>query len=70
MAAGLKVFDATDKTSITSHQLAVYPNIKTYDVIPANGFLFMIGSEGFYLYDYSNLHNITQLSHIPITHMD
>ena len=68
--AGLKVFDATDKTSITSHQLAVYPNIKTYDVIPANGFLFMIGSDGFYLYDYSNLHNITQLSHIPITHMD
>lgn len=64
--AGLKVFDVTDKTSIITHQLAAFPNIKNYDVIPVNGYLFMIGSDGFYMYDYSNLHNITQIGHIPV----
>jgi hypothetical protein len=40
--AGLKVYDATDKQAITSHQLAAFPDIKTYDVIPVNGYLFMV----------------------------
>lgn len=65
--AGLKVFDATDPLQISSNLIAEFPDINTYDVIPLNSFLFMIGSEGFYLYDYSDLQNISLLSTIPVT---
>jgi hypothetical protein len=65
-AAGLKIFDATDKKQITKHMLADFPDIQAYDVIPADGFLFMVGDDGFYLYDYSDLTNIRQIGHIPV----
>jgi hypothetical protein len=65
--AGLKVYNVEDKQSINSHQLAVFPNIKTYDVIPVNGLLFMIGADGFHLYDYSDLQNIRLLGKIPVS---
>jgi len=64
--AGLKVFNVADKTRVTSNQIAIFPNIKTYDVIPVNGYLFMIGKDGFYLYDYSNIQNITLMGQIPV----
>ncbi len=64
--AGLKVFNAADKTQITSHLIATFKNIRTYDVIPVNGYLFMIGEDGFFLYDYSNLEDIRQIGHIPV----
>ncbi len=64
--AGLKVFSVEDKARVTNNQIAIFPNIKTYDVIPVNGFLFMIGQDGFYLYDYSNIQNITLKGHIPV----
>jgi hypothetical protein len=63
---GLKIFDVTDKQTITNHLLASFPNIKTYDVIPVEGYLFMIGDDGFYLYDYSNIQDIKQIGHIPV----
>lgn len=65
--AGLKVYNVEDKQAINTHQLAVFPNIKTYDVIPVNGLLFMIGSDGFHLYDYSDLQNIRLLGKIPVS---
>jgi hypothetical protein len=63
--AGLKVYDATqpDKT-ITL--LAHFPNIDAFDVIPLQGSLFMIGSDGFYQYSYSNINDIKQISFIPV----
>jgi hypothetical protein len=64
---GLKVFDAADYTTITDHPLAQFYEIQTYDVIPVNGYLFMIGDDGFYLYDYSDIKNIRQIGHIPVT---
>ncbi|MFZ5431119.1 MAG: LVIVD repeat-containing protein [Bacteroidota bacterium] len=64
--AGLKVFNASDKTRVGNNQIASFPNIKTYDVIPVNGLLFMIGSDGFYLYDYSNIQNIVLKGQIPV----
>jgi hypothetical protein len=64
--AGLKVYDVTDKRKIDDHQIARFPGIKTYDVIPFNNYLFMIGDDGFYQYDYSNLQNINQISLIPV----
>jgi hypothetical protein len=64
--AGLKVFNASDKTRVGNNQIASFPNIKTYDVIPLNGLLFMIGSDGFYLYDYSDIQNILLKGQIPV----
>lgn len=63
---GLKVYDVTDKFHIDDHQIAAFPNINTYDVIPVNGYLFMIGDDGFYQYDYSDIQNISQVSVIPV----
>lgn len=63
---GLKVFDATDKLKILQKQIAHFKEIKAYDVIPLNKFLFTIGEDGFFLYDYSNLKNITLLGSIPV----
>ncbi|MGD9930505.1 MAG: LVIVD repeat-containing protein [Mangrovibacterium sp.] len=65
--AGLKIFDASDPLTISSHKIAEFPDINTYDVIPVNNYLFMIGDAGFYLYDYSDLQNIQLLSTIPVS---
>ncbi|MHC1776061.1 MAG: LVIVD repeat-containing protein [Lentimicrobium sp.] len=64
--AGLKVYDATDPMEIHMHQLAHFADIKTYDVIPYNGLLMMIGAGGLYQYDYSDLDSLRLLSHIPV----
>ena len=64
--AGLKIYDVEDKLNIDDHQIARFPGIKTFDVIPFDGYLFMIGDDGFYQYDYSNLQNIQQVSFIPV----
>jgi len=63
-SAGLKVYDVSDKTQL--RMLASFPKIQTYDVIPADGYLFMIGDDGFYLYDYSDITNIRVLGNIPV----
>ena len=63
-SAGLKVYDVTNKANI--RLLTSFPGIQTYDVIPAGDYLFMIGNDGFYLYDYSDLYNIRQIGHIPV----
>jgi len=63
---GLKIYDAADINQIDKHQLAHFKDIKTFDVIPVNGLLFMIGDDGFYQYDYQNLNDIKLLSHIAI----
>jgi hypothetical protein len=68
--AGLKVYDVSDKFHIDDHQIAAFPNIKTYDVIPVNGYLFMIGDNGFYQYDYSDIQNINQISFIPVANKE
>jgi hypothetical protein len=64
---GLKVYDATYENSITSHLIAAFPGINAYDVIPMEHFLFMIGDDGFYIYDYTDLSNIHILGTLPIT---
>lgn len=67
---GLKVFDATDHHRITSNIIAEFADIHAYDVIPLGSFLFMIGEEGFYIYDYSDLQNITLLGTLPVKAME
>jgi len=62
--AGLKVYNAADPMSL--NQIAIFPSINAYDVIPMNNYLFMIGEKGFMLYDYSNIQNIKQIGIIPV----
>jgi hypothetical protein len=55
---GLKVYDATDITKIAENQLAHYGNINTLDIIPYQNIAMMIGTDGLYQYDYSDVKNI------------
>ncbi len=65
-SAGLKIYNAEDPMHITDNKLAEYPDIDAFDVIPLGDVLLMIGIDGLFQYDYSDLENINQLSHIPI----
>lgn len=64
--SGLKVFNSADPLTISEHLLAGFPNIQAYDVIPLGKSLLMIGADGFYQYDYSDLTNIRQISAIKV----
>jgi hypothetical protein len=64
--AGLKVYDVTDKLHIDENMITRFSNIDAFDVIPVNDYLFMIGEDGFYQYDYSDLNDIRQISYIPV----
>jgi hypothetical protein len=61
---GLKVFDVTiPYEPILIHH---FPGFETYDVIPLNGLLLVIGPDNVYQYDYSDLENMVRISQIPI----
>lgn len=64
--AGLKIYDASDPTTIDQKLLKQYSELKAFDVIPFNNLLIMIAEDGIYQYSYSDLQNIVQLSKIPI----
>ena len=64
--AGLKVFDATDPTTISTTPTVSFSNIQATDVIPFANKLLMIGDDGLYQYDYSNVQNISLLSKIVV----
>lgn len=64
--SGLKVYNAADPMLITENQLAKFPGIQAYDVIPLGKSLLMIGSDGFYQYDYADVKNIKQISSILV----
>jgi len=65
-SAGLKVYDASDPKQITLHLIYTYPNIKAYDVIPIGDVLVLIGDDGLYQYNYSNVQNISLMSSILV----
>lgn len=65
--AGLKIYDKSDPLDIINRKIAHYPGFFTYDVIPMDGTLMLVGEEGIYQYDYSDPQNIVELSHIQIT---
>lgn len=64
---GLVVYDVTNPHNINNHKLAEFSDIKATDVIPIGTTLFTIGDGGFYIYDYSDLNNITQIGSILVT---
>ncbi|MCG8483289.1 MAG: hypothetical protein MJA31_08285, partial [Clostridia bacterium] len=64
--AGLKIYDISDPLKIDENQIAVFSNINAFDVIPINNVLLLIGDDGLYQYDYSNLNDIQFLSKIDV----
>lgn len=64
--AGLKVYDVTDTWRISQNLIARFPDIRGYDVIPLDGVLMLIGADGLYQYDYSNVKQISLLSKIGV----
>jgi len=64
--AGLKIYDKSDPLAIITSQVAYYPDFDTYDVIPMDGILMLVGEGGIYQYDYSDPENIVRISHITI----
>lgn len=64
--AGLKIYEKSDPLAIITSQIAHYPDINTFDVIPMGGILMLIGEDGLFQYDYTNPKNIRQISHIKI----
>ncbi len=65
-ADGLKVYDASDPKTISSHLIYRYSNIDAYDVIPVGNVLILVGKSGLFQYDYSNISNISLLSSILV----
>jgi hypothetical protein len=65
-SAGLKVYDASDPKTISDHLIYTYPGIKAYDVIPIGDVLVLIGDDGLFQYNYSNVQNITLMSTIRV----
>jgi hypothetical protein len=65
-SAGLKIYDATNPKSL-GDAIKTYPGINAYDVIPLGTILIMIGDDGLFQYDYSNIQNITLKSKIGVT---
>jgi hypothetical protein len=64
--AGLKIFDASYPKQLMSHVIKTYPGINAYDVIPLGNVLIMIGDQGLFQYNCSNIQNITLLSTISV----
>lgn len=64
--AGLKVYNATNVNTIDANQLAHYSTIRAFDIIPYQHVAMMIGQDGLYQYDYSDINNIKLLSSLPI----
>jgi hypothetical protein len=57
---GLKVFNVADATNVQF--IKQLKDTETYDVIAENGVAIVIGSDGLYEYDYSDIQNIHLLS--------
>jgi hypothetical protein len=65
-SAGLKIYDAADPRQISNHLIKTYSGINAYDAIPIGNVLVMIGDDGLYQYDYSNILDIKILSTISV----
>jgi hypothetical protein len=64
--AGLKVYDASDPKNLANNLIYSYPGIKAFDVIPIGNILVLIGDDGLFQYNYSDVKNITLLGSILV----
>jgi hypothetical protein len=60
------VYSVADPYAIDQNLLSHQADINTFDVIPFNNVLMMIGDDGLYQYDYSDISNLALLSVIPV----
>jgi hypothetical protein len=65
-ADGLKAYNATNVKTISQNQWAHYKDIQALDVIPFQNIAMVIGQDGLFQYDYSDLKNIKLVSQLPI----
>ncbi|MEM9987051.1 MAG: hypothetical protein AAF804_18310 [Bacteroidota bacterium] len=65
--AGLRIFDAQDPMQVGQKEVASFPEMFGFDVIPFQQLLVMTGDDGIGLYDYSNPEEIKQVGSIPVT---
>lgn len=65
---GLKVYSTKNPLQLNRNQLAHFPNIDTYDVIPDNKreILIMVGDDKITQYDYQNPKNVTPISELDL----
>ena len=63
---GWKLFEVKDLYTIDQNLLKHFKGIHSYDVIPYNDNLMLIGEDGLYQYNYADLHNVELLSSLPI----
>jgi len=61
---GLKVYNASNVNKIKENLLAHYKDMNALDIIPFENIAMVIGVDGLYQYDYSDLQNIKLLSKI------
>ena len=63
--AGLKIYDATDVSTIDQHMIKHYGDIHAYDVIVADCHIMLIGEDGLSQYHCNDFEDIQYLSNIP-----
>ena len=63
-SAGLKIFNATDPLTCGNNLIKKFGDIQATDVIPFDNTAIVIGDDGIYQYDYSDINNLTLLSSI------
>lgn len=61
---GLKTFNASNPMDV--QQIQHFKDMDTFDVIPLNGTLMLIGKDGLYQYDYRDANNLKLLSKILV----
>lgn len=61
---GLKVLDATNPLTCGDHLISTFSDIQAIDIIPFNSTAIVIGDDGIYQYDYTDINNLTLLSTI------
>lgn len=64
---GLKVYNTSNLAQSKVTLTQQFSNINSFDVIPYNKDLIMVGSGGLYQYNYSNIQNITLMSTVPVS---
>jgi len=63
---GMKVYDITDKYAIDDNMLVSLPDYDSKDIIVVGDLMFLIGDDGFHIYDKTDVNTISLLGTIPI----
>jgi len=63
---GLTVYNATNPITVGTQLIKKFTSIHGFDVIPYNGTLMLIGNDGLYQYDYSDINNIKEISALKV----